>query len=346
MKMRAKGVPEGEIQNGVANMRRDPAIQMIALKEALAAVHGEGGVRQFLALDRATQERYLWIVLTTPPSSGLPEAPSGLARQKSTPAEIAVAVGATQTAKKSTPAERSAGGEMKGATPAVEKSTSAERAAALKTSLMLAGDTVANTPTPAEAAGTSSKLARNNYFFVLEPSEVGLNPSGTEILIGGKSWREGATHAMDAWLAGHTLKPVVVASLEKDPGGAGCFLYVMYKDGLVYPNGDGKVRPSQYGGNDQMDFFLCYTTFMTGWKCPYGKKCRYRHDPLKYREVLKILQLGGVRFVETYLSLYCQGGVPKLTGIPLPPAAPQQESVKKALEEKNKEYVTVSGDSE
>jgi hypothetical protein len=90
-----------------------------------------------VALDRAKQEKYLEMIAGSLPTSAQQEVLSGAETKNYTLGGSAV------VGEKSTPAERAAGSEMKGATPAVEKSTSAERDAADKTSLMLAGDTVA-----------------------------------------------------------------------------------------------------------------------------------------------------------------------------------------------------------
>ncbi|KAF2007065.1 hypothetical protein P154DRAFT_569766 [Amniculicola lignicola CBS 123094] len=57
------------------------------------------------------------------------------------------------------------------------------------------------------------------------------------------------------------------------------------------PNGDGKIRPYQYGSNAHWDLGLCYTHFYTPHRCEHGQDCEWRHSDLNADERTYIMKI-------------------------------------------------------
>lgn len=104
------------------------------------------------------------------------------------------------------------------------------------------------------------------------------------------------------------------------PDYAGCFESA-YFHGHRHDYGRAeKVYPVSYGATPEKELFLCYVQFATSRVCPAGAHCRFRHNPLSEKEVAFMAQTkAGRGFLALYADRYFAGGIPQITGIPLPP---------------------------
>jgi hypothetical protein len=59
--------------------------------------------------------------------------------------------------------------------------------------------------------------------------------------------------------------------------------------------GNGKVAPSRYGSEQRHDLGLCFTTFLTRYRCEMGLDCPWRHHPLSNAERAWIIEYGKER---------------------------------------------------
>jgi hypothetical protein len=76
-------------------------------------------------------------------------------------------------------------------------------------------------------------------------------------------------------------------------------------------SGHGKVDPSEYGSNEELDLGLCSKTFTGPTKCDFGIHCWWRHSPLTDEEIDWINTLGKPGFAALCVASWNAPTVPE-----------------------------------
>ncbi|KAI4618708.1 hypothetical protein J4E80_005310 [Alternaria sp. BMP 0032] len=195
-------------------------------------------------------------------------------------------------------------------------------------------------PEPVQMERNQDMRRRCTYIVLKDVRQVPVpkgKPNGA-ITIKGCSWDDAARQLVELRHAQKPLPPN-----DAVPAGDwlyGCFLYLDFQDdGMVYVHGrsgDGSVDPASYGATNGRSLLLCFVNFCTRDLCPHGHRCRYRHVPLFWWEVIEILQTGpGPGFITKYLDLYSKPQPPGLGGTPVPRPAPGDAAERLRLEQLN-----------